>query len=109
MVFRQDSSLRVQSVDISVVCTGSFEAEGMRDTFRNVMDTLNCEVDPSKKSYEWPFNLQIPAGGKYSLHGKLLKRLWEVEVTVTLPSKQTKVVDVPLLFVPFQTPAIPEK
>ncbi len=109
VVFRQEPSLQVQSVDISVVCTGSFTAEGVADAFRDEADAVHCEVDPLQRSYEWPFDLETPKGGRFSLHGQLIKRLWEVEVKVNLPRKKNKSVDVPLSFVPLRTPATPDQ
>ncbi len=109
VVFRQDPSLQVQSVDIGLVCTGSFTAEGVTDTFEDMGEVIHCEINPSVQWYEWPFDIKTLEGAKFSLHGKLIQRSWKVEVRVNLPRKKNKIVDVPLLFVPLRTPATPDQ
>ncbi len=97
---RRDSSLSVQDVEISLVYTITHTASGNDDPFRHVVGTIQCEIDPSVESFEWPFDFETPEDARFSVHGKMVKRLWEIEVRVNLIEEDDKILDVPILIVP---------
>ncbi len=100
IVFKKDPSLYAESIVIAVIYTGSVTTEGETQTSRMEADEANYEIDPHAEYFEIPFDLAIPEDARRSVHGNLIKRLWELEVKVNVLSKGIEKINLPLIVVP---------
>ncbi len=104
--FTKDPLIKVRAVECALLFVERMTAQGHTDSYPYSVSGLRWEIDPSGEYYEWPFSFPTHPSSDYSIHGKIMQRLWMVDVKVDLPLKRDEHMEVPLIFLPLRKPAI---